>query len=241
MKTKLIPLLAALTALTASAVHAAAIGKGGYLISKPGKYTLMRNLTAQVPASGIVPIGIRIEASDVELDLCGFTIAPLAGQEGTGVGISIAANVERVHVQNGRIRDFAYGVFGGDVQNSVTDCGFERLQINRTTECGIQLHGSGHLIRGCAITSVAANSNGVNLIMLPLGLAEVSDCTFTSAVYGGNAIASIGIGVTAVRRCVVNRFFTAYALTDACKLFDNLSLGCVNLSTGNPKMIGANN
>jgi hypothetical protein len=128
--------------LSGRPLHAAPVGKGGFIIAKPGKYMLIRNLTAKIVPGGSAPVGIIVAASDVELDLAGFTIAPEAGKEGAGVGIQVVGGVERVRIHNGRLRDFETGLLVGSTVKFAHDCLIERLHLARCAKRGIDLHGA---------------------------------------------------------------------------------------------------
>ena len=117
--------------------HAGPISKGGFVITKPGKYFLTKNI-AVLPVAGLAtPVGVVIKAQDVELDLAGFTIGPAANQPGVGTGIWLDPEVSRIRVQNGRVQNVATGV-GGIAFAFVDECIIERLQI----ECQSVLHSS---------------------------------------------------------------------------------------------------
>ncbi|MEQ1862523.1 MAG: hypothetical protein ABMA13_21600 [Chthoniobacteraceae bacterium] len=241
MKTKLILAFLAVPLLFIGAAQAGPIRNGGVVITKPGKYVLLRNLVVKTPPGGLAPVGISIAASDVELDLAGFTIAPAPGNEGFGIGISIAGGAERVRIHNGRVRNFEIGVQVGTAQTFASDCEIERLHLSRIAKRGIDVHGDSHIIRACSIIKLADNGNGIVVDNPVLGLCEVSDCTIGAAVFGANGVFSFSSGALIVRRCVVQRFAIGYNVTQNGKLFDNLTSGCGTAVSGNPALVGANN
>jgi hypothetical protein len=242
MKTKLISRLfaAALMLAGGQPLHAGPVGKGGFGITKPGKYTLIRNLTAKIAPGGSTPVGIVVAASDVELDLAGFTIAPGAGKEGLGIGIQIVGGVERVRVLNGRVRDFEIGLLAGSTMQPAHDGLFERLHLSRCAKRGIELHGNSHVLRACALTKMGANGIGIAVDNAGLPLCEVSDCTISSEVFGASGVATSSNTALIIRRCVVQRFFTAFSVNPSSKLLDNVTSGCTNLAAGGPMLLGVN-
>lgn len=239
MKTTLLLCLAIFTAFT---VHAGPISKGGIVIKKPGKYYLIRNITAKPLPNVLVPVGIQIAANDVELDLGGYTISPPAGAEGIGVGIYVASGVGQVRIHNGRLRDFTIGVLAGTDAQPANNCLVERLQISRPTQWGIEMFGESHVVRFCTITDVADNNFGMFFDIPQFGLCEVTDSTIGGNITGACAISVPPqcFGTLIVRRCVAHRFDTAFDLTQTCKLFDNATVGCAKVASGSPKMIGVN-
>src|SRR5262249_29358209 len=76
-----------------------------HTITVAGSYYVTRNLTGAVNQSGI-----SIAASDVTLDLNGFT---LTGQSNSpSSGISVDAALRNLHVHNGTLRNWGVGLYG---------------------------------------------------------------------------------------------------------------------------------
>lgn len=142
---------------------------GVHVISQSGSYYLTANITA---VSGRA--GIRIVASNVDLDLNGFTIT---GVPSATQGISCASGSARVQVRNGRIVSFPShgltaincpsfsaqdiiselnGANGFDLGDGVT---IERCSARNNTAIGIRL-GSGSLAKDCLTIS---NATGIEL------------------------------------------------------------------------------
>ena len=101
--------------LAAETVNCTAIGALPAVISSPGAYCLTSNQLTNL-ASGDA---IAIEASDVALDLNGFTIDnSAAGPTTTADGV-FAANRRNVTIRNGVLRGFGHGVgLVGSLPNS---------------------------------------------------------------------------------------------------------------------------
>ncbi|MBI5765333.1 MAG: right-handed parallel beta-helix repeat-containing protein [Planctomycetes bacterium] len=96
------------------AIHPQKIAALPYTISQSGSYVLMGEINAASFPGG--PDGIVITASNVTLDLNGFT---LIGEAGSGSGISVPDNINNLRITNGTIRDWGgSGVDAGDATNS---------------------------------------------------------------------------------------------------------------------------
>jgi hypothetical protein len=107
-----------------------------YTINTPGAYYLASNLSSSND-------GITITASNVTLDLMGFTIT-------TGVfkGISLF-NVANVEIRNGTVNG-GYGIICGPEYNNSKNHRIINLRIVSVNR-GISLLGPGHLIQGCKV------------------------------------------------------------------------------------------
>lgn len=75
---------------------------GSTVINQPGSYVVFRNITLHTPGTAI-----RIVASNVSLDLNGYTLAGAGGAQGTGVSI---VGVGGVRVHNGIVSRFGTGI-----------------------------------------------------------------------------------------------------------------------------------
>jgi nitrous oxidase accessory protein NosD len=97
------------------------LNRANVVISEPGMYILDRNLTATAATPAI-----DITASNVTLDLNGYTITGPGGKQGTGIRVR---NAQSVRVSNGKTVNFAFHVM---IANSA----------NVTVE-GLQIRGEG--------------------------------------------------------------------------------------------------
>lgn len=230
-------LTAALICAASFSAQAGPISKGGFIISKPGKYFLTKNITAAVPVGYSAPAGIIIQANDVELDLAGFTIGPF---NNLGVGIYLVNGIKHVRIHNGRVQGVQFGVLC-EANGKITGCIFERLQIVDCTNDAFTIKGYENVIRSCTITGVAVQHHGMIVHTSLGGFNEVTDCTVVS---NGGGSTGINTGLTdglVVRRCMVEGFEEGIRMTPGCKLFDNLTLHCPTPITGNPVLVGSNN
>ena len=114
-------------------------GPGPVTIATSGSYYLTSNISvAGVPA-------VIIRASNVTLDLNGFTIAGNLDN----LGVVLAGNTFNVIVRNGTIRNFAQGLLNG----GVTTVGLSNLTIaeNLRNGVGFDRDAIGVFIDGCTI------------------------------------------------------------------------------------------
>jgi hypothetical protein len=118
----------ALLLLAAPLLPGQAIGdrlnRANVVISEPGMYFLDRNLTATASTPAI-----DITASNVTLDLNGYTITGPGGKQGTGIRVR---NAQGVRVSNGRTANFAFHVM---IANSAN-----------VTVTGLSLRGEGLVV-----------------------------------------------------------------------------------------------
>jgi hypothetical protein len=152
-----------------------------HIISAPGSYRLTGDLV--VPA-GLD--GIRIDVSDVTLDLNGFTIS----SQGTG-GLAVhgitGATLTNVEIRNGTIRGFpTSGVhLPSGLMHRVID-----VRVIGNGNFGINMIGNdsfgGHLIRGCM-----AFGNGTGMRVEPPG-SLVVDSVARGNQFGGLQLGSVG-------------------------------------------------
>lgn len=146
------------------------IASAPFTISQPGHYYLTRDLS--VPGG---QIAMTINASNVSLDLAGFTIG---GNDSVGsYGIYIAGTQSDIRITDGTVRDFQFGVDAGDdtrVQvdgvNAVSNVrGFQLGNNNVLTNClaeantgtGVYIPASNTTVRSCAI--MANSGDGISM------------------------------------------------------------------------------
>lgn len=170
---------------------------GPTTISQPGHYYLTRSFQA------VGTNGITITASDVSLDLGGFTISG-SGSGITGIAISGGA---RVVIENGTVRDFQIGVSAFGLSATIrqvralgNDRGFdmalsgahvEDCEASSNGETGILLRGPGSVISRC--TAMYNGGPGVTLGLSGAGDGNVLE---SSVVSNNNAFnGSEGAGV----------------------------------------------
>ncbi|MFG0256730.1 MAG: right-handed parallel beta-helix repeat-containing protein [Phycisphaerales bacterium JB043] len=140
-------------------------------INQPGSYILLGNLTLSAATNGIT-----ISASDVTLDLNGFTL------DGAGVGvegiISGVAATENVLVRNGTVKNF---VGGGVVLFNTTRAIIEDMRAVDNAIEGIRAADEA-IVRRC----VSSGSGGTGIYVADRSL--VTDCQVQ-----GEAATSLGV------------------------------------------------
>jgi hypothetical protein len=111
-----------------------------FTIDTPGSYYLGRNLSA----SG-TGISIALGVSHVTLDLMGFSITG----SGFGNGIQIH-NSKNVEIRNGTVTGFTYGIIA-DGHSALAHRIINVRSVGNTY--GIWLTNTGHLVKGCEVTT----------------------------------------------------------------------------------------
>lgn len=191
-----------------------------YVIAAPGSYYLTGDITAGA--------AIRIQADDVTLDLCGFTLR--AADAGFGAGVNVVGN--RVSIRNGSIVGFQYGVYAS---SSRTDTVVEDLRTNCTargvmlsnrsiarrcvcvgSSTGIETSANNSVVADCIVAGpgdvgIWANSSciverchvsGVNRGIVASGQANrIVACT---------AVSNTGLGISAGSDALVQDCLTAF-------------------------------
>ena len=157
-----------------------------YKIISPGSYYLTANLTAT--GSGA---GITIAASNVTLDLYGFTLT--GGGSGSVAGINVPAAQKNILIQNGIVRGWTNGgINAWNATNSVIQ-GI-RLSNNSAPSTFFNIAGlsvgNGSTVKDCF---VAYNSNSS-------GISVGSACTVSNCVARAN---SDGAGIRVMDSCYV--------------------------------------
>jgi hypothetical protein len=118
---------------------------GPVIITTPGSYVLVNNIEA--PFSGVV-----IRASNVKVDLNGFTVSPVAGANGSGV--IVEPGHKNIEVTNGTITGFAnHGIYVPGAEQPGRNLKFSHLRISEIRGVGISLeNNAGFIVEDCLIT-----------------------------------------------------------------------------------------
>lgn len=151
-----------------------------YRITQPGSYYLTENLVGVAGRQGI-----RITASNVTLDLGGFS---LLGVENSGRGIDLQGDLENITIVNGVIS--GWGNHGIDAFQDV-NCTFRDLKLTDNGRDGLNAGDRATVVR------CTAEGNGEQ------GLDVGNDCVLRDCVATGNAEHGIRAGNgAAVSGCV---------------------------------------
>jgi hypothetical protein len=126
-------------------------------ITQPGVYYLTRDITG-----GASEFGIRIESSDVTVDLGGFT---LRGGANPGNGIEVVQPHLNVAIRDGSVRNWFAGIVGGaygriDHVSTLTNSGIGMSVQAHSDILDCQSSGNGgqgilvnfSVVRGCTVT-----------------------------------------------------------------------------------------
>ncbi len=230
-----------LSLLAAVAAHAGPVGKVPFVITKPGKYYLIRNLTPTAKATSPNSAAIVIDADNVELDLQGFTIAGTSANANITTGILVIGK-EGVRVRNGRIRGFASGL---NASNQVRDGLFEGLEIKSTVSPAFSTTKGSHF-RNCSFILDSNVGTALNLTSSGGGPAHiVESCTFyatTAGVAATQRAISVGGGQpTIIRDCQFISFGLGIGGNNITSAADNVFQGCiVKLDAGVSNSVGFN-
>lgn len=133
-----------------------------YVIGSPGAYCLQKSLVTALTSGG--DTAIRIEASDVVLDLNGHAVAnDPAIEVSLATGILAASGTSNVTIRNGVVRGFFYGVLLQHFLDAPVSIGrlVERMTIDGADGAGISSLGDrGVLIRDNTIVEVGGSRSG---------------------------------------------------------------------------------
>jgi hypothetical protein len=154
-----------------------------HVISAPGSYRLTSDLSVPSGQSGI-----RIAASDVTLDLNGFTIS---SQSAIGLALHgvTAPALTNVEIRNGTIRDFPTS--GVHLPNGLLHRVID-VRVIGNGNFGVNIIGTGpsfggHLVRGCT-----ALANGTGMRVEPQGSLVVDSVARNNTFMGFEFGASTG-------------------------------------------------
>lgn len=162
------------------------------IISESGSYRLTQDI---VHSGGIA--AIRIEVSDVSLDLNGFTLSYTGSSNADGV--SVTPTARNVEIKNGAITGFSrYGIFfpAGPSPQTDAEAILSKLRITQNGAAGISIEvRQGALISDCVVanngswgirmaTGLLLNSTVIN--NTNFGLWGAASTGYGSNVFSGN-------------------------------------------------------
>ena len=197
-----------------------------FKITTSGSYYLVANIdTGRSLGAGIIRLaesGIRVSASDVTIDLNGFTIS---GGTNDLSGISVDSGLKGITIRNGHINGFGVDGINADGVN----CGlYENLCLDNNKDDGLEV-GSDTVIRNCR-----AVGNG------DMGFVANSGVTITESVAQGNGDDGFLVGAAGVISRCVSRSNEGYGINAAtacsishCSVLDNRNDGIFASQRGN--------
>jgi len=145
-----------------------------FTISQAGSYVVTRDLSGTD--------GITINASNVTIDLNGFTLAPSGG---SADGISSVATLRNIKVINGTLRDWD---FAGIYLPLATNCEIRNLRVYNTNLEGIQV-GANALIVDCLVDGAFTATKGI----VAGDNSIISRCVCTACTVSGIKVGANGI------------------------------------------------
>ncbi len=123
------------------------IAVGQFIINQSGFYYLTGNKVC----SGN---GISINADDVTIDLCGFTIS------GSGISYGVYAYARNnVEIRNGTLRDFGHGIYANGSSKK-----FRVIEVQAVFNAtnGIYLNSTENIVKNCTVND---NGTGSGVIL----------------------------------------------------------------------------
>ncbi|MGA2137325.1 MAG: right-handed parallel beta-helix repeat-containing protein [Verrucomicrobiia bacterium] len=181
-----------------------------WTVTAPGSYYVVTNLVGDP----VLPDGIIVQASDVTIDLKGFT---LQGGAGGGNGINVSGGVKNLKVFNGVIRNWtSNGISSQNADNGqLTD-----LRVSNNGASGISV-GMGWTVAACQCLSNATVG------LYTQGYCTIKDCT--AAYNAGGAGFSMG-GYCVLTGCAAVTNMLGFSTAMDCSL--------ANCTAGNNGQIG---
>jgi hypothetical protein len=148
LRTLLLVGIVALGFNVASASSQVGIGTCAYEITAPGRYVLTSDLICDGP-------GIIINASDVSLNMHGFTLTGPPGYGAFEDGIRVTAGHSRIRIANGTVSAFDDGIH---LEPGATNVAITLMQLIGNDGEGLEALGDGHQDHYYAFN--AASNNG---------------------------------------------------------------------------------
>ena len=168
-----------------------------FAITVQGVYCLKENLGSGATSGKM----IDILTNDVTIDMNGFVLDGSAAGTGTFATGIYALNRKNITIRNGTIRGFRRGIF----LQGVTSSGHlvEDMLLEQNRFAGVQVEGSGHLIRNNRVENTGSGDPGTAAFGIFVQSANntviannvVSDTSETSEAFGINVSGSALIEV----------------------------------------------
>lgn len=212
---------------------------GPTTIAQPGHYYLTKDISF-----GGAGTAITISASDVTLDLGGFTIDGDDAVGGSGIAVSGSPVAQAVEIRNGHVRDFQFGIVASAgeavvIDNVLVASNVRGVELGQrsviknctvvdSTETGIYVPGSRAVVRDCFVTGNAGPGvtlsgswstieSSVVVQNNTSGAVGWRDVVVSDGVYNalrGNTVGSIRVTVDADYTAVTDNYCGFGALTD---------------------------
>ncbi len=209
----------------------------GYVITQPGFYYLTGNVTAITATES----AIIINASDVTLDLRGFSIIAASGTAATAVDSAIyAGSQSNITVRNGSI----VGKWYAAIYTVGANCSAEDLRVSRMTTYGLRLDDGARIIH-CSVEG-SGLPGGITLYGISAGTHSlIKDCTAAlcdgdginagaySALLDSVAFNNTSDGIEGGNGCVLSRCTAAQNTGRGLVVFDGATVAeCASHNNG---------
>ncbi|MBL0870390.1 MAG: hypothetical protein IBJ18_07440 [Phycisphaerales bacterium] len=189
-----------------------------FIISQPGSYYLVGNITGVISKNGI-----SIITSNVTLDLNGFT---LTGVPNSFRGINVANNINNIVIKNGNVT--AWGTGGIATNGGGFSGAIEGIHADANTGNGITVNNA-MVVRNCSAT----NNTGTGIDCY--SASAIVDCT--AAKNGVHGI-SVTAGATITNCSATQNTSSGFNSTFNVNSFFNCA---ANQNTGNGFSVGSYN
>jgi hypothetical protein len=176
-------------------IPGSAISVSAFTISQSGSYYLTGNRLCD--ANGII-----VEANNVTIDLCGFSL--IGNNAGSGIYMMDRTNVE---ISNGTIRNFNYGINDNYIFMITNGYSINHRVIGiralSNAKFGIRLYGPNCEVRDCISSNNGTSASGTSIFGISVG----NNCKVT-----GNTVSDNGasaqfnawvFGITAGTNCTI--------------------------------------
>jgi hypothetical protein len=217
-----------LATLFCTSASAGTISKVPFTITKPGKYVLLKNLTAPATTPASALAAITVTAKNVEIDLNGFSLIGNPANTSLGAGILIQEGSGEVRIRNGRVSGFTNSVTSSHV---IADLLIEGMEFKAEGEC-LVIFSSRVQVINCGFTTTSATGIALNMGPSSIGRdARIVDrCRFIAAVTGTTdgqyAIRAAGPnGPTTITNCNIIGFATGILGNNTTRIANNLFQG----------------
>lgn len=197
-----------------------------FTISEPGSYYLVGNL--ETAGDGII-----VDASDVTIDMMGFSITGTSPDTNVGVRVNSFTH-ENFTLINGTVRRFYEGVTANTFEagNGVTVTGVRAVDVGLS---GIDVRGTNNLVRDC----FAVRSTSATVMFLSTGIVVtggvIENCRASGFDTGIGGVDGAVISNSSAVECVTG-FVVLQGVIKGCAAFDcsqSLTLGSGSVSVDN--------
>lgn len=172
-----------------NATHTPGDANSMFRIVTPGSYYLTGNIAGQSGKSGI-----EIAASDVTIDLMGFSLTGVPGSM-SGIRTPADISVRNVRVHNGTVArwgEHGVNLFNANANLDVDNTQLEHLRVANNGAAGIRCSSA-------VVTNCVAIANGQGIVAVGNG-ATITNCTASGNT--GDGISAFG---STISNCTANR------------------------------------